>query len=193
MDKTTNEYDAMRDRIFQLLDEQKISQKEFAKMIQVSPQTITDWKKRKSQSFASMTGRIAEVLSTTPIWLFSGTGNKKVSWDDIHKEDDERVQIMAAMMQQRAGTGKKELVSSFKKAVEKNNWTISDFVSPELKSFANNCNISVDELFGYTKEPTVGDDGLSDGEQALLNLFRQLTLEQQDMVIRMVQAATDKL
>lgn len=42
-------------------------------------------------------------------------------------------------------------------------------------------------------EPTVGNDGLSDGEQALLNLFRQLTPEQQDMVIRMVQAAADKL
>lgn len=37
------------------------------------------------------------------------------------------------------------------------------------------------------------DDGLSDGEQALLNLFRQLTPDQQDMVIRIVQAAADKM
>ena len=48
-------------------------------------------------------------------------------------------------------------------------------------------------LTGEKTEPTVGDDGLSDGEQALLNLFRQLTPEQQDMVIRMIQAAADKL
>ena len=48
-------------------------------------------------------------------------------------------------------------------------------------------------LLGETAEPTAGDDGLSEGEQALLSLFRQLTPEQQEMVIRMVQAAADKL
>lgn len=45
----------------------------------------------------------------------------------------------------------------------------------------------------HKKRPTVQDDGLSDGEQALLSLFRQLTPDQQDMVIRMVQAAADKM
>lgn len=193
MDKTTNEYDAIRDRIFQLLDEQKISQKEFAKMIQVSPQTITDWKKGKSQSFASIIGRIAEALGTTPVWLFVGTGDKRVSWDDIHKADNERLQIMVTMSQQKEEAAKKEFVSSFKKAAKKNNWTIFDFVDPELKSFADALNTSVGELFSEKTEPTVNNDELSDGEQALLNLFRQLTPEQQDMVIRMVQAAADKL
>ena len=43
-----------------------------------------------------------------------------------------------------------------------------------------------------TKKPTVQDDGLSEAEQALMDQFRQLTPEQQDMVIRMVQAAADK-
>lgn len=42
------------------------------------------------------------------------------------------------------------------------------------------------------KKPTVQDDGLSEAEQALMDQFRQLTPEQQDMVIRMVQAAADK-
>ena len=36
-------------------------------------------------------------------------------------------------------------------------------------------------------------DGLSEGEQALITLFRQLTPDQQEMVLRMVQAAADKL
>lgn len=55
-------------------------------------------------------------------------------------------------------------------------------------------NTSVEFLLYGTekKEPTVKDDGLTDGEQALMDLFRQLTPEQQDMVIRMVQAAADK-
>ena len=53
--------------------------------------------------------------------------------------------------------------------------------------------VTTSELLGEKTEPTVQDDGLSDGEQALLNLFRQLTPDQQDMVIRIVQAAADKM
>ena len=62
----------------------------------------------------------------------------------------------------------------------------------KVQLLANYLGITTSELLGEKIEPTVGDDGLSDGEQALLNLFR-LTPEQQDMVIRMVQAAADKL
>ena len=47
-------------------------------------------------------------------------------------------------------------------------------------------------LMGKKEEPTVKDDGLTQAEQALMDVFRQLTPDQQDMVIRMVQAAADK-
>lgn len=63
----------------------------------------------------------------------------------------------------------------------------------KVQLLANYLGVTTSELLGEKTEPTVDDDGLSDGEQALLNLFRQLTPEQQDMVIRMVQAAADKL
>ena len=63
----------------------------------------------------------------------------------------------------------------------------------KVQLLANYLGITTSELLGEKTKPTVDDDGLSDGEQALLNLFRQLTPEQQDMVIRMVQAAADKL
>ena len=46
-------------------------------------------------------------------------------------------------------------------------------------------------LTGEKTEPTVQDDGLTEGERALMKQFRQLTPEQQDMVLRMVQAAAD--
>ena len=52
---------------------------------------------------------------------------------------------------------------------------------------------TVSDLLGEKKEPTVQDDGLSEGERALMTLFRQLTPDQQEMVLRMVQAAADKL
>ena len=63
----------------------------------------------------------------------------------------------------------------------------------KIMLLANYLGVTTSELLGEKKEPTVFDDRLSDGEQALLDLFRQLTPEQQDMVIRMVQAAADKL
>ena len=63
----------------------------------------------------------------------------------------------------------------------------------KVQLLANYLGVTTSELLGEKKEPTVFDDRLSDGEQALLDLFRQLTPEQQDMVIRMVQAAADKL
>lgn len=49
------------------------------------------------------------------------------------------------------------------------------------------------DLPEHKEKPTVQDDGLTEAEQALMDLFRQLTPDQQDMVIRMVQAAADKL
>ena len=63
----------------------------------------------------------------------------------------------------------------------------------KVQLLASYLGVTTSELLGETKEPIVRDDGLTDGEQALLDLFRQLTPEQQDMVIRMVQAAADKL
>lgn len=61
------------------------------------------------------------------------------------------------------------------------------------------CSLLLDAKFydssvEQTEKPVIlMNNGLTDGEQALLALFRQLTPEQQDMVIRMVQAAADRL
>lgn len=62
----------------------------------------------------------------------------------------------------------------------------------KVQLLADYLGITTSELLGETKKPTVQDDGLTEAEQALMDLFRQLTPEQQDMVIRMVQAAADK-
>lgn len=63
----------------------------------------------------------------------------------------------------------------------------------KVQMLADYLGVTTSELLGEIKKPTVQDDGLTDAEQALMDLFRQLTPEQQDMVIRMVQAAADKL
>lgn len=63
----------------------------------------------------------------------------------------------------------------------------------KVQMLAEYLGVTVSDLLGEKKEPTVQDDGLSDGERTLMTLFRQLTPDQQEMVIRMVQAAADKL
>lgn len=63
----------------------------------------------------------------------------------------------------------------------------------KVQMLAEYLGVTVSELLGEKKEPTAQDDGLSDGERTLMTLFRQLTPDQQEMVIRMVQAAADKL
>ena len=57
---------------------------------------------------------------------------------------------------------------------------------------ANFFGVSIDYLLGHEKEPTVKDDGLSKAEISLISLFRQLPPDQQDTVVRIVQAATEK-
>ena len=62
----------------------------------------------------------------------------------------------------------------------------------KVQLIADYLGVTTSELLGETKKTTVQDDGLTEAEQALMDLFRQLTPDQQDMVIRMVQAAADK-
>ena len=62
----------------------------------------------------------------------------------------------------------------------------------KMRLLAEYLGVTTSELLGETKKPTVQDDGLTEAEQALMDLFRQLTPDQQDMVIRMVQAAAEK-
>ncbi len=79
MDNPTNDFLDIRDRIFELLKESGMSQKEFALRIEVSPQTITDWKKGKSSSFSRMLSTIALGLNASPAWLVFGSGEKYMS------------------------------------------------------------------------------------------------------------------
>lgn len=63
----------------------------------------------------------------------------------------------------------------------------------KVQMLADYLGVTTSELLGETTKPaTVDGDGLSEAEHALIDLFRRLTPEQQDMVIRMVQAASDR-
>ena len=45
----------------------------------------------------------------------------------------------------------------------------------KMRLLAEYLGVTTSELLGETKKPTVQDDGLTEAEQALMDLFRQLT------------------
>lgn len=61
------------DRIFALLDSTTMEQQEFAFLVGVSDDTASNWRRRKSGSYAKKIAKIAEVLNTTPEYLLTGT------------------------------------------------------------------------------------------------------------------------
>lgn len=74
------------DRIFDLLDKTTMEQQEFAAMVGVSDDTASNWRRRKSGSYAKKIAKIAEVLNTTPEYLLTGKeGRQEITnnpmWD----------------------------------------------------------------------------------------------------------------
>ena len=61
-----------RDRIFDLLDRQKIEQKTFAAEIGVKESAVTDWGRGKSNSYNRHLVQIAQALGTTSEYLLTG-------------------------------------------------------------------------------------------------------------------------
>lgn len=63
-------------RIFELA-EKKYSQKEFAEVLGVKPQRISEWKRGLSCSYQKRLPQIAEALGTTTEYLLTGEGPQK--------------------------------------------------------------------------------------------------------------------
>lgn len=77
----------IRSRIFRLLSEKGVDQKDFAKQIGTTDKTVSAWKTGRVDSFASMKWlpKIAEVLGTSMEYLVSGEEKKSapINWDGL--------------------------------------------------------------------------------------------------------------
>ena len=62
------------DRIFELLKEKGMSQKEFAAKTGIAESTISDWKKKKTNPKADCLLSICDALEITPEQLLTGKG-----------------------------------------------------------------------------------------------------------------------
>lgn len=68
------------EKIFYLLNERGMSQKEFAERTEISQSTISDWKRKKTNPSADKILKICEVLQVTPYELLSEDDMEE--WDN---------------------------------------------------------------------------------------------------------------
>ncbi len=65
------------ERIFEMLTEKGISQKEFSEQTGISQSTISDWKRKKTNPASDKIMLICDVLNITPYELLSGVEKSK--------------------------------------------------------------------------------------------------------------------
>ena len=81
-------------RIFELVDEAHMEQKQFASILGTTDKTVSAWRTGRSKSYTKYLPQIAEALGTTTEYLLTGNGPKKktapsgVSDSDTISEDD---------------------------------------------------------------------------------------------------------
>lgn len=107
------------ERIFSLLSEKGLSQKDFSRMTGISQSTISDWKRKKTNPASDKIMIICDVLKVSPYELLSGTENENFKLPDyvmINKESEE----YAVLEQFRGMDGdmKKRLMEYVKKLAE---------------------------------------------------------------------------
>ena len=84
------------ERIFKLLKEKNIKQKEFAKKTGISESTISDWKRKQTNPASDKIMKICEVLDVSPYELLSPDDNSRFASNDkyvVEKGSDEYVVV----------------------------------------------------------------------------------------------------
>lgn len=65
------------DRIFLILEQKKIEQKQFAAAVGVAPSKVTQWKNKSSMSYLKRMSKIADFLGTSVEYLINGDEKKE--------------------------------------------------------------------------------------------------------------------
>ena len=68
------------EKIFYLLDQKGITQKDFAVQTGISQSTISDWKRKKTNPSADKILKICEILHVTPYELLSERDEAFTTW-----------------------------------------------------------------------------------------------------------------
>ncbi|SFC94170.1 helix-turn-helix domain-containing protein [Butyrivibrio sp. YAB3001] len=81
------------DRIFQVLEEKNISQKDFSILTGIPQSTVSDWRKKGTNPAADRIMIICKVLEVSPEWLLSGiqadgTRGNQLDWFVIDRKSE---------------------------------------------------------------------------------------------------------
>ena len=81
------------DRVFQIMDERNMSQKDFSAITGIPQSTISDWRKKRTNPTADRIMVICRALDVSPEWLLSGiqadgTRGNQMSWYAIDRESE---------------------------------------------------------------------------------------------------------
>lgn len=73
------------DRIFELADKKYQEQRDFAHALNIAPQRVSEWRRRKSESYMKRLPQIAELLGTSVDYLMTGEEKKSapINWDGL--------------------------------------------------------------------------------------------------------------
>ncbi len=74
MFRNTEGYMTISERIFKILEREKMSQREFCRRVGITPSTVSDWKTKKHNPSSDKIMDICEVLNLTPEQLLTGKG-----------------------------------------------------------------------------------------------------------------------
>ena len=81
----------IHEKIFYLIEKNRLTQKEFSELTGISQSTISDWKRKKTNPSADRILKICEVLKVTPYELLSESDiQKSVKTDCLIAVDEER-------------------------------------------------------------------------------------------------------
>ena len=81
------------DRVFQILEEKRMTQKYFSEKTGIPQSTISDWRKKRTNPASDKIMVICSILGVTPEWLLSGIkgeGNRaeSLSWYAIERDSE---------------------------------------------------------------------------------------------------------
>lgn len=75
------------DRVFELADKKYPEQRDFAQALHIQPPRVSEWRRRKSESYMKRIPQIAEVLETSVEYLLTGEEKKPAGQDASSKPD----------------------------------------------------------------------------------------------------------
>lgn len=108
------------ERIFEILQQKEITQKEFAMRTGISQSTISDWKTKKTNPASDKIMLICDVLAITPYELLSGVENANYTQMDYVIVDKQTDDYHFLDMFRQLGTEERNRLFGYMQALSEN-------------------------------------------------------------------------